>query len=120
MSENVKPSVRTLLTGIVDYAGLFPPAGLPMAEAVKNYAEYHAGELSWMLGRFIVPAARLDEFAECAKDVKTAAPWKLSVLNSGDLPDTVEKIKAFNAEHGDLGECDAVEIKAGSASEIEA
>jgi hypothetical protein len=120
MSENVKPSVRALLTGIVDYAGLFPPAGLPMAEAVKNYAEYSTGELNWMLGRFIVPAARLDEFAECAANVKIETPWKLSVLDGGDLPETVEKIKAFNAEHADLGECDAVEIKAVSAGEIEA
>jgi hypothetical protein len=38
--EDVKTikSVRTLLTEIVDYAGLFPPSKLPMAEAVANYA----------------------------------------------------------------------------------
>ena len=28
--------LRTLLAGIVDYAGLFPPAGLDMPAAVAN------------------------------------------------------------------------------------
>ena len=51
-----------MLSEIVDYAGLFPPSKLPMSEAVANYAKYKAGEHSWMLGRFVVPVGRLDEF----------------------------------------------------------
>src|SRR5215471_10308407 len=54
-------SLRILLTHLIDYAGLFPPAALEMPEAQRNYAAYRAGEYSWMLGRFVVPAARLDE-----------------------------------------------------------
>ena len=34
---------RLLLEGIVDYAGLFPHAGLGMPKAVRNFAHYRAG-----------------------------------------------------------------------------
>ena len=57
------PSATALLEGVVDYAGLFPPAGLPMADAVAEYRAALAGPSAWMLGRFVVPAARLDELA---------------------------------------------------------
>src|SRR5437868_3433140 len=49
-------SAEALLTHLIDYAGLFPPAALPMADAVRNYASYRDGESAWMLGRFVVPA----------------------------------------------------------------
>jgi hypothetical protein len=54
-------AIRTLLEGLIDYAGLFPPAKLPMEEAVRNYAHYREAEFSWALGRFVVPAARIAE-----------------------------------------------------------
>jgi hypothetical protein len=54
-------SLRALLTGVIDYAGLFPPAQLPLDQALQNYAEYHDGAEAWMLGRFVCPAARLKE-----------------------------------------------------------
>ena len=31
-------SARALLGGVVDYAGLFPPAALSMADALREYA----------------------------------------------------------------------------------
>lgn len=46
---------------IIDYAGLFPPAQLPMDAAIRHYAEYRKGADSWMLSRFICPASRLRE-----------------------------------------------------------
>lgn len=54
-------SLRALLEGLIDYAGLFPPAALSMQDAVRNYARYRDGEYAWALGRFIVPADRADE-----------------------------------------------------------
>ena len=54
-------SLETLLAGLIDYAGLFPPAALPMEQAVANYRRYRGGEHAWMLGRFVVPAARAAE-----------------------------------------------------------
>ena len=54
-------TLRVLLGSIVDYAGLFPPARLPLDQAVRNYLRYRSEPESWMLGRFVLPAARLDE-----------------------------------------------------------
>jgi hypothetical protein len=65
---SVKPPLRALLTGLIDYAGLFPPAKLPMPPAVENYARYLTVEHHWMLGRFICPVSRLEEFRAAAKN----------------------------------------------------
>ena len=50
-------SVRILLAHAIDYAGLFPPAGLAMDAAVRNYEAYREGPDSWALGRFVAPLA---------------------------------------------------------------
>jgi hypothetical protein len=54
-------ALQVLLAGLIDYAGLFPPAELDMADALRNYARYREGPNAWALGRFVVPAARLNE-----------------------------------------------------------
>jgi hypothetical protein len=55
----MKASLINFMTGLIDYAGLFPPAGLDIDTAVRNYAGYLASEEGWMLGRCIIPASRL-------------------------------------------------------------
>lgn len=116
-------SVRALMSGVVDYAGLFPPAKLDMATAVRNYAGYLAGPHAWMLGRFIVPVARLDEFEHAGVDFLGGAeqPWLLSVLAGEDLEADLRRIEEFNESHArsdpPAALIDAVEIKAtGSAT----
>lgn len=121
MSENVKESVRVLLSEIIDYAGLFPPSALSMPEAVINYATYKNSNYKWMLGRFIVPVGRLEEFLESAGEFisRDAESWKLSVLAGEDIYASVRKIEEFNAENAPRAVCDAIEVKADSADEIE-
>jgi hypothetical protein len=53
------PSVHALLSGIIDYAGMFPPAQLPLEQAIRNYARYRTEPESWMLGRFVCPKAQV-------------------------------------------------------------
>jgi hypothetical protein len=55
----MRESVRALLAGIIDYAGLFPPAKLELRQALENYATYHAGPDAWMLGRFVCPVGQV-------------------------------------------------------------
>ena len=119
-------AARALLTNIVDYAGLFPPAGLGMADAVKNYAEYLGGPDGWMLGRFVVPASRLDEFEAAAVrylPARPAQPWLLSALGGDDLKEDVRRIGEFNCRHAADGagaaSVDAIELRAGSATAID-
>ena len=116
----LKESVRALLSEIVDYAGLFPPSQLSMSEAVSNYATYKNSNHSWMLGRFVVPVNRLDEFAESAKEFfsSDAKFWKLSVLAGEDIYETVRQIENFNAEYQLHAVCDALEVKAHTNSLI--
>lgn len=71
---------RALLAGLVDYAGLFPPAALDLGPAVRHFAGYRTGPDAWMLGRFVVPASRLEELDEHAPRVAGGPPARLSVL----------------------------------------
>ncbi len=102
-------TLRALLEGIVDYAGLFPPAQLDMPETVRNYAEYLGGPDSWMLGRLVVPAPRLDEFETHARELLPRGsdddPWQLSAIVAHDaLAGDLERIAAFNLAHADPAE----------------
>ena len=79
-------ALRELMTGLVDYAGLFPPAGLDMPTAAANYAAHRAGDAAWMLGGFILPADRLGELGAVLTDQPAVDPWPLSLLVGGGDP----------------------------------
>lgn len=113
-------ALGTLLAGIVDYAGLFPPAALDMPAAVRNYAEYRASDDAWMLGRFVVQAARLSELARVLETVETpAGPWHVSALLGAAPADDMARIAEF--EHAARGSAvvDSLEAKASDAKGIE-
>jgi hypothetical protein len=119
---NLKESVHTLLAEIVDYAGLFPPSQISMAEAVSNYAAYKKSNHKWMLGRFVVAVARLDEFIEQADKYLAGGEenvWRLSVLAGEDVYDSVRRVDRFNAQNSSRVLCDALEVKVTTVSEIE-
>ncbi len=127
----VFPSVQALIHGIIDYAGLFPPAKLGMEDTVRNYAAYHDDADAWMLNRLIIPIARLEEFELHAADLlpheENAEPWPISGLTAqaGDdnLSKHLEIITAFNSKHTDpehgLAIIDTIELKGSSLDAIE-
>ena len=118
-------SLREFLTGIIDYAGLFPPAKLDMSSAVRAYAEYHENGDKDLLGRFVVPAGRLEEFAAVASALlpRHGEPWRLSAIGGDDLERTRTAVEHFNASH-DLHSsaghavCDTVEVPVSSHDDI--
>jgi hypothetical protein len=59
----LRPAVRAAFGELIDYAGLFPPAQLTLAQARDEYRASRAGSHAWMLGRFIIPAQLLVESA---------------------------------------------------------
>jgi hypothetical protein len=71
---------RSFLTGLIDYAGLFPPAALDMRAAAAQYARHRGEPESWMLGRFIAPAGRLDDVVAAAAPYVDGGAWPLSAL----------------------------------------
>jgi len=118
--------VHTLLRQSIDYAGLFPPAGLGMSAAVDNYLRYRADPEAWALGRFIVPATRLVEFEEAAGDGSPGRagrqPWQLSALVGPDLVGDLDQIAAFQRRYADTAPgktVDTIEAKADGVSAIE-
>lgn len=54
-------SLQALLGNIIDYAGTYPPAQLPLSEALRNYIKYKQGRESWIVNRFVCPANRISE-----------------------------------------------------------
>lgn len=104
------PAPSTLFEQLVDYAGLFPPASVSMAEAVRNYSEYRRGRDAGMLGRFVVPVSRLDEYATQRGGVDDATPWPVSAIAGTDLSDDARTIMAFNARNG-RSRIESVEVR---------
>lgn len=122
-TNEVMESVRLLMSGAIDYAGLFPPSAVSMSEAVLNYATYRNSNYAWMLGRFVCSVARLEELAESARDFVSrdaAHSWRVAAVAGEDLYDTIRRIEDFNANNGPGLVCDVVEMKADTIYQIEA
>lgn len=97
-------ALRALLSGIIDYAGLFPPAGLPMEPAIRNYARYRTEPEAWMLGRFVCPAERLGELSSYIEELfATREPLSISVLGRV-VKDFGEKMPLLQKDHEDIHE----------------
>jgi hypothetical protein len=92
-------ALRTLLANVVDYAGLFPPAGLAMEQAVARFASYLRSENRWMLGRFVVPASRLREFEQPFALASESEQWKISCLFGPHIASDLAEIERFQSRH---------------------
>ena len=114
------PAFRAFLTGLIDYAGLFPPASLDLDTSIRNHVRYRQGDDAWMLGRFIVPASRLPELDAYADLFAEAPPVSFSVLGLADASGgfegvaraTLDAARAFEARHPGLVRCDRFELRA--------
>lgn len=82
-------SLRALLGNLIDYAGLYPPAGWPLPDVIANYERYLASPDSWMLNRLVLPASKLSE-------VQIGADWRVTLLvdsEPGPLPRQIETLE---------------------------
>ncbi len=80
--------LRALLGRLIDHAPLFPPASLPLDEALEDHRRALASAESWMVARFVCPASRLDEIE--------GEPLRLSVVvdvQPERLDDRVEAVE---------------------------
>jgi hypothetical protein len=84
---------RILLERLIDHAPMFPPARLPLPEALEDHRAARASDESWMLARFVCPASSLS-------DLPGGIPVS-AVLDNGP----VEGVEAF-------------EVRVSSADEI--
>ena len=121
-------SPREFLYAIVDYAGLFPPASLSMADAVAAYAEYLSGPDRDLLGRFVLPASRLDEFTRSASEHlprnEGGEPWRLAAVGASDASGARDAALVFNrhwngSKRGNAV-CDVIELQVADAESVKA
>jgi hypothetical protein len=102
-----------------------------MSPTVRRYAAYRRGPTRALLGRLVVPVARLEEFEAAALDLLPTddsvdagdGPWRVSALAGADLAADLARAAAFNARHAaDTGNgralIDAVEWKAGDPESL--
>lgn len=109
------------LAGLVDYAGLFPPAKLQLADAVSNYASYRHGPRSTMLGRFVVPVGKLGDLANAVRQLGSEEPpWEVSVLVGEDVADGLSRIAEALAEHLDAAPLRVCSIEAIATGRLKA
>lgn len=112
-------SLRAFLARLIDYAGLFPPADLPIERAIRSYAGYRAGPDAWMLGRFVCPAGRLAELDPLVPLFAGGPPLELAALGRrgehadgclANLQEDLQQVAAFRERHGDLVAVEALEL----------
>lgn len=78
------PAATAAFSRLIDYAGLFPPAQLEMAPAVREYLEAYASSTAWMLGRFIVRQSQLSALPARVPDGEHIS---LSLILDGGIGD---------------------------------
>lgn len=120
---------RAALASLIDYAGLFPPAALDLAGVVSNHLRYLRSPERWLLGRLIVPRARLDGLEALLRKAGAdaaagqALPWTISVLAAPDDPalDTLGgEVARFNERlHADGAAVVAIELAVRTDADID-
>lgn len=117
----MKKSLRAFMKGIIDYAGLFPPADLSLDTSIRKFAQYRQGADAEMLSRFIIPASRLDELEAYKEELfDENPPFDFSVLGKGtdivsdfekQITNIVEACWTFHQYHGSSVTTDILETK---------
>ena len=112
---------RYLRTALIDYAGLFPPAGLALESVVQSYAEYRESAAVWQLGRLIVPVARLAELSSLVVELPPpSTPWPISLLLSADSQADQRAVAEFTRRVSPYAVIDSAEITFAAAGELNA
>jgi hypothetical protein len=82
-------SLKDLLASLIDYAGLYPPASLPLPAVIENYQAYLHCPQNWILNRLVLPASKLPE-------VSLATDWRVTLIvedEPGPLPPQIETLE---------------------------
>jgi len=94
-------AVKTLMSRSLDYAGIFPPAQLPLNNAIDEFAACRQHLHSWFLARFVLPTSKVGEFAQLARSQlaesqATHQPWNLAGLfrSSASVSETFEILRS--------------------------
>ena len=110
---------RELLANSIDYAGLFPPASLPLEAALRNQATYVRSREAGMLGAFVLPVTQFDAVTPFAAQFDAKHPLRISALGTRSdgaddfrkqLGEIVRAISALASRHGERVRVEQVEM----------
>lgn len=77
----MKKSLETYLSGILDFAGLYPPANFSLEESFHKYVEHNQSSNSWMLAKFVVGSNLLEPLVKLINEDKNApSPFNITVV----------------------------------------
>ncbi|MBK9053094.1 MAG: hypothetical protein IPL78_19940 [Chloroflexi bacterium] len=119
----VVPALHSFLSGLIDYAGLYPPAQLPLHEAMKHYYDYLRSPDRWMLGHFVIGVGQLAPLTAILNEhpyLLDVEPLSLAVVGQGgateeDFLDNCREdaaaIQAFLEAHPNRVHVAQVELK---------
>ncbi|MCI0448351.1 MAG: hypothetical protein L0Y79_01020 [Chlorobi bacterium] len=123
MSSNHRKPIQSLkifTEKLIDYAGLFPPANLNLAQSFHNYVFYSQGEYKWMLNKFVVPSGRLIELSKLITEMKIGGQIPFSFLGTGgetapdfnkNFTNDVKNIYEFKNKNRQLVSSDVFEVR---------
>lgn len=107
--------IQRLLAGAIDYAGVFPPASLPLAGALAEYRRARTSPDRWALGRLVVGTAHLAD----------RAAWEDEPVDTGAVPVSLvvgdergDRLAAALASAPPSARVEALEVRALDAADV--
>src|SRR5205814_9033759 len=82
INSTLNSALRCLVTGSIDYAGLFPPCELPLDSALQNHGRYLRTDQSWMLNSFVLPATQFGTVSQHFSRFDAVHPLRISALGA--------------------------------------
>jgi len=73
-------SLRALLDGAIDYAGMFPPCALALEPALRSQASYVRSPEAWMLQGFVLPVEQFDAATQFFSEFDSQHPLRVAAL----------------------------------------
>jgi hypothetical protein len=112
-------SAAALLNSLLDYAGTFPPASLPLEKAVENYRSALDGSHRQLVGRLVMPTANLAALQRLS-DQAPHTPWPVTAILGGDLSPSIDSLIAHHAAAHQDAPIVSVEVPPIAATDIRA
>lgn len=118
-------SLRRLLQGAFDYAGLLPPTSLGLGQGCDQLIRLRSGPDSWLANRFCCPIEDLDALLAILKsrreEIEVQGPWRIAVQGSAleAFKHDLWAIEKFEKASEPLAEVESYEVRIEGRTDIE-
>jgi acyl carrier protein len=103
-------SLRALLAESIDFAGVFPPAKLPLEHALRNYLRYLNDPAAWLIGRFVCPATQIANLNRRAQVFRNSQPWQIREAVASLLGVERKHMRDFSFRSVDQFDADSLDM----------